>query len=67
MHQFDDLRRPVVLHAVESRHSRRRSNTEDRQVTTAIVTVELKEDRIAGITVNLNLRPCTRRFRSAHT
>jgi hypothetical protein len=56
MHQIEDLRRPVVPHAAESRHSCRRSNTDDRQVTTAIVTVELKEDRIAGFTVNLDLR-----------
>ena len=54
--QFDDLRRPVVQHAAESRRSRGRTNTDDRQVATALVTVELKEDRIAGFTVDLDLR-----------
>ena len=61
MRQFDDLRRPVVQHAAESRCSRGRTNTDDRQVATAIVTVELKKGRIARFTVNPDLRLGTRR------
>ena len=53
--RFDDLRRPVAQHASESRRSRGRTNTDDRQVATALVTVEFKEDRIAGFTVDLDL------------
>ena len=46
----------MVQHAAESRRLRGRTNTDDRQVATALVTVELKEDRITGFTVDLDLR-----------
>ena len=56
MQRFNDPRGPAVQRAVVSRRSRGRANTDDRQVATTIVTVEFKEDRIAGFTVNPDLR-----------
>ncbi len=55
MHQFNDPHGPVVQHAAESRRARGWANTEDRQVATALATVKLKEDRVAGFTVNPDL------------
>ena len=55
VHRFDDLRSPAVQHAAECRRSRRPANTDDRQVATALVTVEFQKDRVAGFTVNPNL------------
>ena len=61
MPKLDDLRGPVVRPAAESRRSRRRANTDDWQVATALVTVELKEDRTAevmGLEVDVDPKPC---------
>jgi hypothetical protein len=52
--QFDDLHKSVVQHSVVTRRSRRRANSDDRQMATALMTVELKEERIAGLSVDVD-------------
>jgi hypothetical protein len=57
--EIEPLPRPVSQQIETPQPSRRLANPYDRQVTSAFVALDLRDDRIAGVSLNIDLRICT--------